>query len=244
MKTCTACHESKPLSDYRPRKLGLPGLHAWCRSCFNQKRREYRERVPRPSRAKFGPPKPKPPKSPRKPLTAEQKIRAAATKKAWGERNLERLNAKKAAYRAANREALNAKQKIYYEANRERYSANSLAAKKKRYKEDPLFVLEGLCRRRMLTALTRGGYKKDTKTSEMLGCSFEELKSHLESLFQPGMTWDNRGKFGWHIDHIRPLVSARDKEELESLCHFSNLQPLWSGDNWTKGAKLPDAQTP
>lgn len=243
MKICTSCREEKPLSDYRPRKVGLPGLYAWCRVCYNKKRRDYLARVPRPSRAKVGPPKPRAPKAPRKTLTNAQKTREAQTKKAWGERNAEALRAKKAAYRAANRELLNAKQKIYYEANRGRYSAKSLAAKKKRYKDDPLFAIEGLCRRRILTALSKVGYKKDSKTSEMLGCSFEELKCLLESLFLPGMSWDNRGKNGWHIDHKIPLASAKTQEELEALCHYTNLQPLWAKDNYAKGAKMPDEQT-
>lgn len=51
------------------------------------------------------------------------------------------------------------------------------------------------------------------------------------------MTWENHGKYGWHIDHIKPLVSfdlTERKQFLEAV-HFSNLQPLWSGDNLRKG---------
>jgi hypothetical protein len=51
------------------------------------------------------------------------------------------------------------------------------------------------------------------------------------------MSWDNYGYYGWHIDHIIPLSSAKTKEEIYKLCHFKNLQPLWWTDNLSKGKK-------
>jgi hypothetical protein len=52
------------------------------------------------------------------------------------------------------------------------------------------------------------------------------------------MCWENYGKYGWHIDHIVPLSSAKTEEEIYKLCHYTNLQPLWSTDNLSKGCKL------
>lgn len=71
---------------------------------------------------------------------------------------------------------------------------------------------------------------------EDLGCSIEDLKKHLESKFQPGMTWDNHAINGWHIDHIIPLASFNlsDSEQLKKACHYANLQPLWALDNIKK----------
>ena len=51
------------------------------------------------------------------------------------------------------------------------------------------------------------------------------------------MTWENHGKYnvelnyGWDIDHIIPLYSAVDEEELIKLNHYKNLQPLCSFTN-------------
>lgn len=74
------------------------------------------------------------------------------------------------------------------------------------------------------------------KTEEGLGCSLVYLKAHLESLFQLNMTWDNYGKGGWEIDHIKPLSSfdLTDKDQLKKACHYTNLQPLWMTDNRKK----------
>jgi hypothetical protein len=62
------------------------------------------------------------------------------------------------------------------------------------------------------------------------------LKIHLESKFQPGMTWENHGRNGWHIDHIKPLCSfdLTDLMQLRQACHYTNLQPLWAKENLRK----------
>ena len=47
---------------------------------------------------------------------------------------------------------------------------------------------------------------KSKRTLEIIGCSLIELKEHLESQFKEGMSWDNYGVKGWHIDHIKPCA--------------------------------------
>jgi hypothetical protein len=73
-----------------------------------------------------------------------------------------------------------------------------------------------------------------------LGCSIEEFKFYIESKFQPGMTWDNWSRTGWHMDHILPLDSfdLSDLEQQLKACHYSNLQPLWAKENLKKGKRL------
>jgi hypothetical protein len=64
---------------------------------------------------------------------------------------------------------------------------------------------------------------------------------YLESLFSSGMSWENwgSGPDKWHIDHKRPLASfdLTDRDQVLIACHYTNLQPLWSFDNLSKGAK-------
>lgn len=78
-----------------------------------------------------------------------------------------------------------------------------------------------------------------SKIDEALGCSYEDLRLYLESLWQPGMSWDNWSKDGWHIDHIKPLAAfnLEDPEQLKQACHYTNLQPLWAKDNLVKSDK-------
>jgi hypothetical protein len=72
---------------------------------------------------------------------------------------------------------------------------------------------------------------------DIFGCNDFEMKNHIESLFQSGMTWDNWGRTGWHIDHIEPLSKASDREDLYRRAHYTNLQPLWATDNLKKSNK-------
>ena len=86
------------------------------------------------------------------------------------------------------------------------------------------------------SAIKRKGYKKNSKTFDILGCDYETFKAYFESLFKPGMTWENHGE--WHIDHIYPVSKAKDEQHLLQLNHYTNLQPLWADENWAKGTKI------
>ena len=54
------------------------------------------------------------------------------------------------------------------------------------------------------------------------------------------MSWNNHGKFGWHMDHIKPCASfdLTDPKQQEECFHYSNYQPLWWNENLSKGAKV------
>jgi hypothetical protein len=78
---------------------------------------------------------------------------------------------------------------------------------------------------------------KNSTTNEIIGCSYEYLRKYLESKFQQWMTWSNHGlyngelNYGWDIDHIIPLSSAKTDEDVIKLNHYTNLQPLCSKIN-------------
>jgi hypothetical protein len=81
---------------------------------------------------------------------------------------------------------------------------------------------------------------KHSSSTKSIGCSYKTLIKHLESQFSDGMTWDNHGTYGWHIDHKIPLAAfdLSDKKQFKEACHYTNLQPLWAEDNYSKGDKL------
>ncbi len=88
------------------------------------------------------------------------------------------------------------------------------------------------------------GNKSGCKWETLVDYSLDELKAHLEKLFEPGMTWANWGKGSdkWNVDHILPK-SRFNYEKLTDLdfkrCWaLSNLQPLWSPENHSKHANI------
>jgi hypothetical protein len=87
-------------------------------------------------------------------------------------------------------------------------------------------------------AIKRNGFRKKSKTIDILGCSFEEFKAHIESQFQSGMSWENRHL--WHIDHIMPVSMAKTYDEVVRLNHYRNLRPLWAHENLSKSNKTPE----
>lgn len=122
-------------------------------------------------------------------------------------------------------------------ANKENIRKSKKQWLDKKLKSDPLFKVVRNLRRRTLLALH--GKNKSKATLELIGCSLDDLKTHLESLWQEEMTWENYGSFGWVIDHIRPLASfdLHNKGEQLVAFNYKNLQPLWYMDNLMKGDK-------
>ncbi len=80
--------------------------------------------------------------------------------------------------------------------------------------------------------------KTNGKLSDIIGCSYETFKSHIESLWKSGMNWENWGKGPnkWNIDHIRPCAAydLTVLEEQKKCFHYTNLQPLWQHENASK----------
>ena len=72
--------------------------------------------------------------------------------------------------------------------------------------------------------------KKTSKTQELVGCNYDFLMGYLEKQFTKGMTWQNYGKDGWHIDHIKPCASfdLTNPQQQRECFHYTNLQPLWA----------------
>ncbi len=122
-------------------------------------------------------------------------------------------------------------------ANQAKVTAYKIKYIVKKRKECPPFRLRGAMRCRIYMAMRLRGKRKTGRSMKTIGCTFPELRARLEAKFKPGMTWENYGS-AWVVDHERPLALGKTKAEIEALCHFSNLQPLWKRDNLVKGAKL------
>lgn len=106
----------------------------------------------------------------------------------------------------------------------------------KKRKDDPIYVMKMRMYCRVNGAFKAQGISKKSKTSEMLGCSFKKFAQHIESQFEEGMTWENKG--AWEIDHIIPVSCATTEEGLSKLFHYKNCRPAWSSHNRSKGNRL------
>lgn len=107
---------------------------------------------------------------------------------------------------------------------------------------DPVLRIRKQLGIRMNEVLSYKGAKKAAKTMQLLGCDVIAFKAHLESLWLSGMTWENYGYRGWHIDHIRPCASfdLTDPEQQRACFHYTNLRPLWANANMAKSDMPPE----
>lgn len=210
-KVCRECGEEKTIDCFSTQ--GKNGRHSRCKPCRARLARERYKANPEHSIAIVR----------RYQAKNEEKIRA---------------------YQKANHEKVMEQQRVrrqttdvyskWVEKNRDKVRAAS-----RRYNEKILKEPKERIRRAISKGVVRGLLgKKSKRTFDALPYTVEELMSHLESLFQEGMTWDNYGE--WEIDHVKPHVMF-DYKTMECPAFYEcwaldNLQPLWAEDNRSKGS--------
>jgi hypothetical protein len=119
---------------------------------------------------------------------------------------------------------------------------NPIKYRKRREANDLTFRLTNQIRKKIY--LTLRGKQKYVHSLELLGCSSEYARRHLERQFTKGMSWGNWSMHGWHIDHIIPIASfdLTDIEQQKRCFHYTNIQPLWAKDNYKKRDKIIEKQ--
>jgi hypothetical protein len=149
-----------------------------------------------------------------------------------------RSKATKARWYIVNKERNEARRKTWTAKFKEENGVSaSWAYKKQRMIDDPIFKTIVDLRCYFLGWFKRHGREKKATLLPLLGCDRSTLQKHIESQFQPGMTWDNHGvgRGKWHVDHKIPLNAVIDgKADLETVWHHTNLQPLWQEENIKK----------
>ena len=127
----------------------------------------------------------------------------------------------------------------YYANNRGACIKSAVRRNRDRRQSDIQYRIGHNLRRRIRRALA--GQTKGGSFGLLCGCTIDHLRQHLESQFAEGMSWDNYGKGGWEIDHIRPCCEfdmTNPSQQLECF-NYRNLQPLWANDNRSKGRRKP-----
>lgn len=225
MKKCSKCDIEKEITEFYKGRVE-------CKGCYKEIKKIYYE-------------------SNKERKRAYMKIYRESNKEVLKERRKSYYNANKQAiserskvYNEINKQAISDTKRVYYNANKDKARAYDEANKPKRNerlrnrrKTNELYALSSRLRCRTKDAFRLGGYSKDTKTEETLGCSWATLKVHIEKQFTDTMCWSKPESF--HIDHIRPLANAKTKEELIERCHYKNLQPLHPEINLMKSNLTP-----
>jgi hypothetical protein len=118
--------------------------------------------------------------------------------------------------------------------------------RKRTLEEDPAFRLRVNTSARIANFFAgRKSAGKLETTEVLLGCSYAEFHLWIAQQMTEDMTMENYGFEGWHLDHVRPVMSFRDKNIDTDLMvqqvafNWRNYQPLWGdqnqskNDNWT-----------
>lgn len=209
-KLCPQCDKEKELNKFHNNSCTKSGKSVYCKECVKERRRNWYLRN-------------------REEILQKGKIYDQINKKLiserkrkYGQENKEKIRLRKKQYTIKNRESIQKKRTIYTR-NRRRIDIQTRMASNLR---------------RRINSIAHNSCKAGSAVRD-LGCSIFELKNYIESKFQSGMSWDNYGPKGWHIDHIQPLskFDLTNQNDILIACHFTNLQPLWHYENLSKGAK-------
>jgi len=220
MKTCGKCKIEKELIEFPKHSGNKDGYRNYCKICYYQIRKEYYK---------------------------EYRLKNKEHYKEYYKKNKKILCIKQKEYNLKNKEKIKNYNQIYYLKNIEHkkklFKEYNLKNKEKRnnyYKEkrknNSFFKLTSNIRSLISFSIKRNGYSKKSKTFNILCCTPIEFKQHLEKQFTNGMNWENQGE--WHLDHIYPISLAKDEEELLRLNHYTNFQPLWAEENFSKSNQI------
>lgn len=164
----------------------------------------------------------------------------------WQKANQDKMREYRQKWIAANKEKNAQSKKDWIKNNKEKYKESRKKEADKR-RSDPHLKIKHVASALMRVSLKKQGTSKTTKTATLLGCSAQEYRLYLESLFEPWMTWENHGSHSpdgvkrWNIDHIIPLshFDLTDPENQKIAFHYTNTRPLEAFKNISEGNKRP-----
>lgn len=140
-------------------------------------------------------------------------------------------------YRQENKEIISDYLKRYNLENNYKRIYRNNGYFKKRYNGDKLFKLKHRISDLIRKSIKARNYTKNSKTYEILGCEYTFFLSYIEAQFTEDMNWNNI-----HLDHIKPISSAKNEKEINQLNHYTNFQPLLAKDNIEKSNSMISKQ--
>lgn len=164
-----------------------------------------------------------------------------ASQERWKSKNKAKVAATSKRFRERHKEEVRTLKALYYQRAKPRI----LAKLKLRFATDPCFRLECIVRARIRKALRSQQVIKSKRMLQILGCSLQEFRAHLEQQFTVGMSWEKVFSGDIHVDHLTPLraFDMRDPEQLAQAFHYTNHGPKWWYDNLKKSDTLPNGKS-
>lgn len=158
----------------------------------------------------------------------------------WRKENREKYNETRKKYVENNKDKIRKWGKIYREKNKKLRTERRRKRYKERIQNDPLYKMNLNARRLISSSFKRGAikFKKSSKTETILGCTLEHFVQYILDKVPENITVNDFGKYGYHMDHIIPISTAKTEDEVIKLCHYTNFQPLWWKDNLEKSNKI------
>ena len=216
-KLCKKCLIEKDITDFYKQKNAKDGYKNECKKCFYEKNKD--------------------------------KINE------YNKNNKEQRKNINKKYRDGNKDKINEYNKKYYKEYMKIYMKEYNITNKDKLTEynrnyhinrkyiDPEYRIMCNIRCMIYKAFKNQGYKKNSKTFNILGCTYEFFLEYIINQFEPWMTLENHGIYTgnynetWQLDHIQPISNAKNEDEIIKLNHYTNFRPLCSKLNSEKSNK-------
>ena len=140
-------------------------------------------------------------------------------------------------YSKNNREKLRQKHRQWRDNNRDKYREYQRKDLRRRM-NDPILKVELQLRNMIYMSFKRKKYTKNKRLESIVGLNSKDMVNYLFETYKNnyGYEWNKIEPI--HIDHIVPLATAKNEEDVIKLCHYTNLQLLKAEDNIQKSDKL------
>lgn len=232
LKTCSKCNKIKTIAEFGKVKKGKNGLNSQCKECNKDKKAEADRRYRK-----------------------KHKVELAEKKRQYREDNQDKVTAYHKEYYKNNKKVIIENNQKWFDKNPDKRRAiqdRYVKTHPDQLKETTRKSFQrryGTLKGKLTLTISAGicgslgsGSKSGRHWETLVNFTVDQLKVHLEKQFRDGMSWDNYGKYGWHIDHKIP-ISAFNFETPEDIdfkkcwC-LENLQPLEAKKNISKRDKV------
>lgn len=226
MKICSRCKIEKKFNDFSKCKNKKDGLNIYCKVCLKEFYKQY---------------------------YSDNKDKINKKNNKWRETNKQYFKQYHikydAEYRINNKDKISQQYKQYRKHNKDKINQR----KNNCYKTNPTYRLNSIVSGSIKYGLMKSKCCKNGESkSKYLPYTMQKLKDHLQSQFEPWMSWNNHGKYNkktwkddntltwfWQIDHIIPhstfKYTSMEDQEFKDCWSLSNLRPLSAKQNYIDG---------